>query len=119
MVDAAAAGVAPGTVHRFDAGAAPLPARSLRSSSHHFGVADAVELARSLDRLPARLTVYAIEGEDFGAGRELSPAVRRAVDQVVEELSRASAQRRGPSDPQSPRRQDPALTADCGGARPT
>jgi hydrogenase maturation protease len=91
VVDAAAAAVAPGTIHRFDAAASPLPARSLRSSSHHFGVADAVELARSLDRLPARLTVYAIEGEDFAAGHELSPAVRRAVDQVVGELGRAGA----------------------------
>ena len=92
---------------RFDAAASPLPARSLRSSSHHFGVADAVELARSLDRLPKRLTVYAIEGEDFGAGHELSPAVRRSVAEVVEELSRASSQCRGSSDPQSPRTQDP------------
>ena len=107
VVDAAAAGVATGTIHRFDAAASPLPARSLRSSSHHFGVADAVELARSLDRLPKRLTVYAIEGEDFGAGHELSPAVRRSVAEVVEELSRASSQCRGSSDPQSPRTQDP------------
>ena len=54
VVDAAASGAAPGTVHRFDAAAGPLPARSLRSSTHHFGVADAIELARALDRLPPR-----------------------------------------------------------------
>ena len=86
VVDAAAAGGTPGTIRRFDAVAAPLPAHALRSSSHHFGVAEAVELARSLDRLPPALRVYAIEGEDFGAGQELSPTVRRAVDEVAAEL---------------------------------
>jgi hydrogenase maturation protease len=86
IVDAAAPGTAPGTVHRFDASTAPLPAHRLRSSSHHFGVADAIELARALDRLPPVLRVYAIEGEDFGAGRKLSPPVRRAVEALVAEL---------------------------------
>ena len=86
VVDAAASGGTPGAIRRFDARAAPLPAHSLRSSSHRFGVADAVELARSLDRLPPALRVYAIEGENFGAGRELSPAVRSAVDRLAEEL---------------------------------
>lgn len=86
IVDAAAPGSAPGSIHRFDAAAAPLPADSLRSSSHHFGVADAIELARALDRLPRVLRVYAIEGENFRAGRELSPAVRAAVDALVAEL---------------------------------
>jgi hydrogenase maturation protease len=58
----------------------------VRSSSHHFGVADAIEPARSLDRLPQRLVVYAIEGEDFGAGRELSEPVARAVEAIAGEL---------------------------------
>ena len=88
LVDAAASGAAPGTVRRFDAHAGPLAARSLRSSTHAFGVADAVELARALGRLPARLEVYAIEGADFSAGAGLSPAVERAVDTVVAGLSR-------------------------------
>jgi hypothetical protein len=52
-------------------------------------VADAIELARSLDRLLPRLQVYAIEGEDFGAGRTLSPAARRAVYELVAQLEAA------------------------------
>lgn len=87
VVDAAASGAPPGTVHRFDAGAAPLPAGSTRSSSHAFGVADAVELARVLDRLPARLDVLAVEGEDFAVGSGLTPAVGRAVDALADALS--------------------------------
>jgi hydrogenase maturation protease len=87
VVDAAQSGAAPGTVRRFDACSRPLPVRSLRSSTHAFGVSDAVELARSLDRLPGRLDVYAIEGASFVAGDSLSPSVERAVAELADELS--------------------------------
>ena len=86
VVDAAASGAPPGTVSRFDAIAMPLPARTVRSSTHAFGVPDAVELARALGRLPERLDVYAIEGARFTAGDRLSPAVEQAVDELVHEL---------------------------------
>ena len=89
VVDAAASGAPPGTIRRFDAGAGPLPARSLRSSSHAFGVPDAIELARALGRLPARLEVYAIEGASFAAGAALSGPVERAVDELVAALIRS------------------------------
>ena len=87
VVDAAQSGAAPGTVRRFDARSQPLPVRSLRSSTHAFGVSDAVELARSLGRLPSRLEVYAIEGASFVAGDRLSPSVERAVAELAGELS--------------------------------
>jgi hydrogenase maturation protease len=87
VVDAAESGAAPGTVRRFDAYSRPLPVRSLRSSTHAFGVSDAVELARALGRLPDRLDVYAIEGASFTAGERLSPAVERAVAELASELS--------------------------------
>jgi hydrogenase maturation protease len=84
VVDAAtSSGASPGTVSRFDAHDGPLPARVLRSSTHAFGVADAVELARALGRLPPRLAVYAIEGADFTAGTGLSPPVAAAVDRLA------------------------------------
>jgi hypothetical protein len=60
-------------VLRFDACSQPLPVGGLRSSTHAFGVSDAVELARALGRLPDRLDVYVIEGENFTAGERLKP----------------------------------------------
>ena len=87
VVDAASSGAPAGTIHRFDTSAAPLPARTLRSSTHAFGVPEAVELARELGQLPARLRVYAIEGSDFAAGARLTPAVERAVAALAGELS--------------------------------
>lgn len=83
VVDAARSGAAPGTVHRLDGLAAPA---GLGGSTHAFGLAATLELARALGRAPERVTVYAIEGEDFGAGTELSAPVRAAVDELAREL---------------------------------
>lgn len=88
IVDAASSGAPAGTIHRMDASARPLPTRLLRSSTHEFGVPDAIELARALGRLPARLEVYAIEGADFAPGDTLSAPVAGAVAAVAAELAR-------------------------------
>jgi hypothetical protein len=48
--------------------------------------AAAIELGRSLGRLPKRIEVYGIEGRRFEAVRGLSPEVRLAVDEVTCEL---------------------------------
>jgi hydrogenase maturation protease len=83
VVDAAASGADPGTLHRYEATAEPAPARALRSSTHAFGLGQAIELARALGKLPSRVVVYAIEGQAFEAGNELSPAVAAAVEPTV------------------------------------
>jgi hydrogenase maturation protease len=59
----------------------------MRCSTHALGVAEAIELARALGRLPARLEVYAIEGARFTAGAGLSPAVEQAVGKLAASLS--------------------------------
>jgi hydrogenase maturation protease len=93
LVDAAGSGAPAGTLHVLRPPADRLPAAVLRSSSHAFGVADAVELARALDRLPARLEILAIEGEDFALGAPLSPAVAATVASVAGRLARRGAAR--------------------------
>ena len=87
LIDAVQSSAAPGTVHRFDAVAGPLPAALLRCSTHLLGVAEAVELARALGQLPERLQVYGIEGADFGIGEGLSPPVAAAAAALVDELA--------------------------------
>ncbi|HEY6923337.1 MAG TPA: hydrogenase maturation protease [Steroidobacteraceae bacterium] len=79
IVDACQSGAAAGTVHRFDAHRAPLPAAQFGLSSHGFGLASAIELARALNQLPQRCIVYAVEGKCFDAGAGLSPPVTAAV----------------------------------------
>jgi hydrogenase maturation protease len=86
IVDAVSSGAEPGTIHRLDAAERRLPAELFRGSTHAFSVAEAVELGRALERLPARLLVFGIEGSSFAAGAGLSPVVERAVTALVVEL---------------------------------
>ena len=86
LIDAVHSGAKPGTLHRLDAHAQPIAKKFFRVSTHAFGVAEAVELARALGRLPPRLIVYGVEGKSFEAGVGLSPEVEAAVQAVVERV---------------------------------
>jgi len=86
VVDAMSSGAPPGSVKRFDAVAAPLPVAFATSSTHGFGVGEAVELARALGRLPAQLEVIGIEGTSYEFGAPMTPEVDEAVERVVAEL---------------------------------
>jgi hydrogenase maturation protease len=79
LVDMVLSGAPPGTLHRIDARMEKLPVWFSHSSTHAFGVAEAVELAREMDDLPPYLVVYGIEGLDFSPGTHLSPEVAAAV----------------------------------------
>lgn len=95
LVGAVQSGAPPGTIHRFDAAAEKLPSWFSHSSPHTFGVAEAIELARSMGELPPRLIVYGIEGLDFSAGTELSPEVAEIVGAasrfILQEICHQSA----------------------------
>ena len=86
VIDAMAPISEPGRVHRFDLTDSPLPIGFAPSSSHAFGVAETVELARSLGRLPRYLVAYLVEGEQFGTGAPLSLAVAEAVEDVADRI---------------------------------
>jgi hydrogenase maturation protease len=86
LIDAVHSGAPPGFIHQFDAHAKPIPRNFFQHSSHAFSVAEAVELARELGQLPRRLIVFGIEGENYGAGEELSPVVQTAAEEVVRRI---------------------------------
>lgn len=88
LVDAVQSGAPPGTIHRIDASAEKLPSWFSRSSTHAFGVAEAIELARTMNELPARVVIYGIAGLDFSAGTELSPEVAQVVPEAAEQVLR-------------------------------
>jgi len=93
VVDATSSGRVSGTIQRYDAHERALPSGFSRSSTHSFGVAEAIELARALGRLPARVVVFGIEGDDFTSGEGLSPDVDAAVDEVVKRVTAETADR--------------------------
>lgn len=86
LIDAASSGARPGTIHRFEAQTQALPEECTLSSTHAFGIAETLRLARVLGQLPPRLIVYGIEGKRFTTGDALSPAVRRAIQKVADRI---------------------------------
>jgi len=90
VVDAVRAGAAPGTVHVLDAGSTPLPPGVASASTHAMGLGDAIELARSLGRLPTELILVGIEATSFGVGAAPSPAVAAAVEPAAEAVIEAA-----------------------------
>jgi len=87
LVDAARSGAAAGTLHSLDARHAPVPRGLFHSSSHRFGAAEAVELARVLGRLPGQVRLYAVEGRSFALGEDLSPEVEDAAKRLAARIS--------------------------------
>ena len=83
IVDAAACGDPPGTIYRFDVRNKRLPTGCCHCSSHAFGLAEAVEMARNLKELPPRMVVYAIEGESYDQETGLSSAVVKCVPGLI------------------------------------
>jgi len=86
LIDAVQGGAEPGSVYRFDARTHPIPAMFSRSSTHTFGIAEAIGLARALHCLPSQLIVYGIEGKNFALGARLSPTVERAAEDIVQRV---------------------------------
>ena len=87
-VDACQSGTPPGTIREIDARTEPLPDGFGAVSTHGFGLAAAVELARAIFQLPLSLTVVAIEAENFAPGAPLSPAVEQAGRAAAAEITR-------------------------------
>ncbi len=78
------------------AGGNPLVERLLQVSAELavLGLAAAIELGRTLGRLPPRTVVYAIEAESFEAGAPLSQPVAAATvivaDRIRSEIEEAA-----------------------------
>jgi hydrogenase maturation protease len=82
IVDACSTGRPLGTIHRLE----PEQLQPRASwSTHGVGIAEAVELARLLDRLPRSLQVLGIEARNFDYG-PMSTALEDAIPSIVDEL---------------------------------
>ena len=86
IVDAACCDMPAGSVIQIDALRETLDPQRLRPSTHAFGLGEAIELARALDALPAQLEVFAIAGDCFDLGADLTPPVAAAVDELAERI---------------------------------
>ena len=84
LVDAVSSNAPPGTVHRLDLTSSELPASFRRRSTHHVSLAETVELARAIGRLPRLTVFFGIEGASFETGESLSPEVEAAVEHTAQ-----------------------------------
>ena len=88
VVDAMKSGASPGTIRTWDARTSAFPAGQFRCSTHAFGVAEAIELARAIDRLPRKLVVVGIEGIRFEWGGLPSAEVADAVERIAQRIAK-------------------------------
>ncbi len=86
VVDAVVTGATPGTIIRRDLVREPLGDLKPGTSTHAFGLAEAVEMARALGELPAQLLFFGIEAREFATGEAITAAVANAIPALVAEL---------------------------------
>jgi hydrogenase maturation protease len=86
IIDAAVTGRAPGTIMRFEGDSLPADPACRFTSTHGFGVLDAIEMAKRLGSLPQHVILYGIEAGRTGTGATMCEEVSRAIDQVVAEV---------------------------------
>jgi hydrogenase maturation protease len=88
IIDAVVTGGPPGTIYRFDAHAlgATLPV-SHSSTTHGWGLSEALAMGKVFQNLPPVLIIYGIEGKDFGLGDAVSPEVAAAIPEVIRRVT--------------------------------
>lgn len=87
LVDAMKAGLEAGAVRRLDVSSSPLKGElNAFASTHLIGLGDAIELARTLGRLPPRVILYGVEARDFTQGRGLSGPVQAALPELERQI---------------------------------
>ncbi len=94
VVDAVVSGAPAGTVCRLDGRRLCGAGGFHFASSHALGLGEAIRLAETLGRLPARLDIIAIEGRcfDTGApvGAEVQEGIARAMAVLLDEFAAGS-----------------------------
>ena len=83
ILDAMKSGARPGTIRRLDPQGSYGLQWPFSRSTHAFGLAEALEMAKALKRFPSYLVIYGIEGKNFEKGTGLSPEVEKAALEVT------------------------------------
>jgi hydrogenase maturation protease len=87
MIDAARPSGTPGKITQFDVVKRQLPVECFSVSSHTLGIAEAIELARLLGKLPKRCFVIGVEAERIEASTELSPVLAGQIVDITSEIT--------------------------------
>jgi hydrogenase maturation protease len=94
IVDAMRSGKPAGSTIWIDPLSGSTAVETTISSTHGFGVAQAIDLLKTLGKLPRRVRLLGIEGQYFALGAPVSPQVQRAVKTAVGMILRSVKARR-------------------------
>lgn len=83
IVDAVSSGAAPGALHVVELQPGASLPEGARTSTHGFGLLSVLRLGSAVGLTPERVVLVGVEGQDFGFGPGLSPAVDTAVPAAV------------------------------------
>jgi hydrogenase maturation protease len=86
IIDAAAPGRTPGAIYRLDASTASLDRELFNTSTHGFGLAEAIEVSRALGTLPPHVLVFGIEARNLAMGIGVSAEVEAALPPLMDEV---------------------------------
>lgn len=86
IIDTTSTGSRPGAIHRCDPCDDEIPCELARYANN-LSVAETLLLAQGIDLMPSCPILYGIEGVKR-SGPDMTPAVERAIDRVVERVSR-------------------------------
>ena len=86
IIDAVSSHGEAGTVFNFDLKAEQLPKEFRRTSTHGFGLFEAIELGRVFDTLPDQMSFHGIEGSNFQMGDKVSEELNNAIDKIIENV---------------------------------
>ncbi|KAA3616196.1 MAG: hydrogenase maturation protease [Calditrichaeota bacterium] len=87
LCDAVSSKKTPGTIFRLDLLENSSDSDLFNFSSHSFGIAEILALARKLDQLPRKLSFFGIEGADYTYGNKLSAPVEKSMNLLIDEIS--------------------------------
>ncbi|MCB0403625.1 MAG: hydrogenase maturation protease [Bdellovibrionales bacterium] len=86
LIDCVHSGAPAGKMFRLEG--EQIRGESFRTSTHTFGLEQAIELAISLKKLPRTLLFFGVEGAQFDWGAPLSEAVSRTMETLISELAK-------------------------------
>jgi hydrogenase maturation protease len=87
VIDAAFSGAQAGKIYRFEIGKDVLPTNIFAGySTHAIGLAEAIELSKTLDCLPQKLIIYGIEGKSFESGQRLTLEIELSAGEVISKI---------------------------------
>ena len=82
LIDVFESGGVPGTVYRLTGQDAFNLSAKAHTSTHGFGLREAVRLGRQLNRMPGAMVIIGVEAGALGFSSELTPEVRDAMPEL-------------------------------------